>query len=53
MPVALTFQSERLFNTALGGICSMICGVIILAYMTYKAIEMLPASYGTQNSMVD
>ena len=53
IPVALTFKNERFFNTAIGGGCTIISGIIILTYIMYRFFEMLPASYGTQLSMVD
>ena len=31
----------------------MICGIIILTYIIYRTIEMLPASFGTQMAMID
>ena len=40
MPVSLTFQRERLFHTGIGAGCSVICGIIILAYILYRVIEM-------------
>ena len=53
MPVSLTFEQQTLFNTGIGGIFSVICGIIILVYIIDRSISMLPASFGTQTSMIE